>query len=74
MPKSEPPDLSPAARRHEIASTLACGVSRWRSRTRTTLPVPPESLENALEVPVRKKLSVPQRARGLSLRASGDNA
>jgi hypothetical protein len=77
MPKVASPDLLPAERRREVATILARGITRWRTRIQPILPVPPESPEspeNGLEVPARKRLSVPQRTRGLWPRARGDNA
>ncbi len=76
MPPNNPPDLSPAARRREVASILARGVIRWHRRAKSAVIIDaqksPPSGETSLELSGETRLSV--GTRGFTPRSDGDEA
>jgi len=71
-------DLTPAVRRHEIASILAKGVLRRHRRAKAAgiadSAIRPPIPEKGLEFRGETRLSVPHGTRGLSPRDNGDEA
>ena len=71
-------NLTPTARRQEVASILAKGVLRWHRRAKAAgiaePAKPPPIPEKGLEFLGETRLSVPHGTRGLSPRDAGDEA
>lgn len=71
-------NMTPIARRQEIAAILAKGVLRWHRRAKAAgiadSAQPPPKPEKGLEFLGETRLSVPHGTRGLSPRDAGDEA
>jgi hypothetical protein len=76
MPTCTEPTLSPADRRHQVASILAKGVIRWRKRAKSAgiIDAQKSPLGRKTGLELSRETSLTVGTRGFTPRDDGDNA